>query len=211
MDAMPYAIADSHPRIVPHSLAAVELLRGGLVKGSVLKAHVQCLRLAAGELECGRLLTGLESDAAAEAARAVLASSWYSFATLIAIDRAIIAGPGGGNDRFAEQLGAFTARMEVSHAGHRCSAGGIHDFFRHSALLHRQSIDFGSASYEQTGSASGRMIHRHYHCFSPIYCGSWTGYYRQSLQSRGAEAVAIEETHCHCYGDETCTFEMNWR
>lgn len=208
---MPYAIADSHPRIVPRSLAPVELLRGGLVKGSMLKAHLECLRLAVGDVEREQLLTGLEPDAAAEARGTVLASSWYRFATLIAIDRAIIAGPGRGDDRFAEDLGALTARLDLANTRYPITAGGIHNFFRHSALLLRQYIDFGSASYEQTGSASGRMIHRHYRCFSPIFCSSWIGYYRQSLRARGAETVAIEETHCHCYGDETCAFEINWR
>lgn len=210
MDAMPYAIADSHPRIVPHSLAPIELLRGGLIKGSVLKAHLQWLHVAAGDAGRAQLLASLDPDSASEAG-GILASSWYRFATIIAVDRAIIAGAGGGDDRFAEELGAFTAHLELANSGYLLTARGAHDFFRHVALLHRQYIDFGSASYEQTGSASGRMIHRRYRCFSPIFCGSWIGYYRQSLQARGAEAVAIEETHCHCYGDETCTFEMNWR
>ncbi|HYM60131.1 MAG TPA: hypothetical protein VEZ11_04490 [Thermoanaerobaculia bacterium] len=208
---MPYAVADSHPRIVPRSLAPMELLRGGLVKGNVLKAHLQWLYVAGGHAGRERLLLGLDPDSAAEGGGAVLASSWYRFATLIAVDRAIITGPGGGDDRFAEELGAFAARLELASSGYLRTARGIHDFLRHSALLHRQHIDFGSASYEQTGQASGRMIHRHYRCFSPILCMNWIGYYRQSLQVRGADAVLIDETHCHCHGDETCTFEMNWR
>ncbi|HWS71728.1 MAG TPA: hypothetical protein VN605_06415 [Thermoanaerobaculia bacterium] len=80
-----------------------------------------------------------------------------------------------------------------------------------AALLHVQYQDFGMGAYDATSERSGRMLHRGYTSYSPLYCASAIGFYRECVRLHGGTRITIAETSCHCHGDHACTFELAWQ
>lgn len=182
---------------------------GGHVKGSMLRAHLDWVRDHTSREETIEFYAALP-DGVRRQVSTVLAASWYEFTTLIEIDRAILTLFGNGDPRFLERLGAFSAEVNLAGVYRFFRRDGVHDFFRRSALLHDQFQDFGTAEYAEESGTSGTMRHREYPSFSPLFCASAIGYYRECVQLHGGRTVEVAETECQCAGDEACTFEIRW-
>lgn len=183
-----------------------EVINGGRIKGGMIRAHLDWIRKKQGEEGVQRILKTLDRTAAQEISNA-LATTWVSFASLIALDKAISAEFGSDAVR---DLGHFSARQNLATTYRIYKRDDIHDFFRHSAALHSQFQDFGSAKYEQAGPHSGRMIHSGYPSYSPLYCASAIGYYQEAIAIHGGKSPSVTESSCHCAGDKACIFELSW-
>jgi len=186
-----------------------EVLTGGRVKGGIVQSHLQWVRDYHGEDAVLRLLRALPDDAGAEVDSA-LASTWCSFETVVLLDRAIEEMFGGRRSLFLRELGRYSAHLNLSSVYRLYKSADLHEFFRRSALLHRQFQDFGTARYKQLADKVGAMIHSDYPCFSPVYCQSAIGYYEQAIVLHGAKPQLVIETSCQCSGDASCTFELDW-
>jgi hypothetical protein len=186
-----------------------EVLTGGRVKGGIVKSHLQWVRDYQGEEAVLQLLRALPDDAGAEVDSA-LASTWCNFETVMLLDRAIEERFGGGRSLFLRELGRYSAHLNLSSTYRLYKSSDLHEFFRRSALLHRQFQDFGTARYKQLADKVGAMIHSDYACFSPVYCQSAIGYYEQAIVLHGAKPQLVIETSCQCAGDASCTFELDW-
>lgn len=187
-----------------------ERLEGGRVKGSMIRAHVEWVREHASREEAIELFEALSPEVRQQVAT-VLTGSWYEFSTLIAFDRAILSLLGRNDLRFLEQLGSFSARTNLSGVYRSFQREEVHEFFRRSAMLHRQFQDFGSVEYEEDGDRAGMMRHRGYRSFSPLYCASAAGYYRECVARHGGWGVDVTELECHCTGASSCTFSITWQ
>ncbi|HVT45259.1 MAG TPA: hypothetical protein VMT00_12820 [Thermoanaerobaculia bacterium] len=183
-----------------------EVLEGGRLKGGMLRSHLRWLQEHHPD-DVDRILGTLPADLSREIGAVLLVSSWYPFATLIHFDRAI-AGAFGGDETLRE-LGRHSARINLSTTYKALDRDTNHDFFEHSALVHRQFQDFGTVAYER-GAGGGRIVHSDYPCFSRIFCASAIGYYEATIKSHGAQRAQVQETECQCFGDRSCTFEMRW-
>jgi len=183
-----------------------EVVTGGRVKGGMLRAHIGWLRRTQGDAAVTTLVGSLSADAAHEIA-STLPSSWCSFATLIAFDRAIARQYG---HNVLKDLGRFSAKINLDTTYRLYKRDDIHEFFRRSASLHSQFQDFGSATYEQNGDHGGRMIHAGYPCFSAAFCASAIGYYEETLRIHNGRNVIVSESKCQCAGDASCTFVLRW-
>jgi len=136
--------------------------------------------------------------------RTVLSAAWYPFPDAVELDRIIMNWFGNGDLRFLQELGAYSARLNLMRGS------DAHDFFRRSALLHRQFHDFGTASYRELSPLRGSMMHTAYPSYSPLYCAGAAGFYRECVRLHGGVSVEVAETSCQCRGEEACTFEMVW-
>lgn len=183
-----------------------EVVAGGRVKGGMVRAHLDWLKKTHGDDAGARLVKALPPQASAEIA-STLPSSWCSFDTLVALDRAIAKQYG---NNVLKDLGRFSARINLDTTYRLYKRENIHEFFRRSASLHAQFQDFGTVLYEQNGPQGGRMVHSGYVCFSPAYCASAIGYYEEALRIHGGRNVIVTESSCQCAGDSTCTFVMRW-
>ena len=195
---------------IPQKGVAKEVLPGGRMKGGIIKSHLAWLAENRPASDRDTFLSKLTPETKAICAAPVLATNWYTFATLIEIDRKLMELFGHGRMDFLKELGAYSARINLSTTYRAFNRDTNHDFFRNSALLHSQFQDFGKAKYEQVDDHSGRMIHTEYTCYSPIFCASALGYYDGCLTSHGASKATVVEKECQCYGAPTCTFEMKW-
>ncbi len=182
-----------------------EVLTGGRVRGWMLRAHLLWIReYGSAEDEAilaGSLLDGFDPDA------------WYPFASIIALDRAIAAHFADSVDETAvyEDLGRFSARLNLSMRFAQWPAEDHHRFFEESTRLHHELQDFGHARYRRHGATQGVMTLSDYRCFSRVYCASAAGWYEQCLVHHGAIRPVVVEEFCRCFGDEACVFELRWR
>jgi hypothetical protein len=140
----------------------------------------------------------------------LLASSWCSFATLILLDRAIARVARQEERSLMRELGRYSAEINLKTVYRAFKRDGIHDFFRHSATLHKQFQDFGTCEYEQVAPTQARIRILDAACFSPAYCASETGYLEQVVAMHGGTSARISESTCRCANDALCTFELHW-
>jgi len=138
-----------------------------------------------------------------------LASTWCTFESLVLLDRAIEEACGHVSD-VPRELGAYSARLNLTTTYRLFKRENIHEFFRRSAPLHSQFQDFGSVEYLHLGERHVRMRHARSGCFSPIYCRSALGYYEEAVAVHGGARIVVEEAGCQCAGDDACTFDLTW-
>lgn len=186
-----------------------EALAGGRVKGTMVRAHLQFVRDRLGEDALARTLAALPPSAAAEV-NGILVSTWCSFESLVALDLTIAKVAERDERDLMRELGRYSAQINLSGVYRAFHRDDIHEFFRHSATLHRQFQDFGTCEYEQLGDTHGRISIRNANCYSPTYCASETGYLEQVIATHGGTSATIKEIACQCAGDDRCTFELKW-
>src|SRR5262245_38987553 len=187
-----------------------ESLAGGRVKGTMVRAHLQFVRDRLGEETLARTLTDLPAPVAAEV-NGILVSTWCRFESLIALDLAVARAAGREPRELMRELGRYSAQINLSTFYRAFHRDDIHEFFRHSAALHKQFQDFGDCVYEQLGETSARISIRGAACFSPTYCCSEAGYLEQVIATHGGTDVSVTESACQCADDDHCTFEMRWQ
>jgi hypothetical protein len=183
-----------------------EIVGGGHVKGGMVRAHLDWIRRIHGDPALLQLVNSLPAGAAQEI-QSTLPTSWCSFETLVALDRAIAQQYG---HNVLKDLGRFSARINLDTTYRLYKRADIHEFLERSAALHSQFQDFGTAQYERMGDHGGRMIHTGYACFSPAYCSSAIGYYEEALRIHNGRNVIVSESSCQCAGDASCTFVLRW-
>jgi hypothetical protein len=188
---------------------ATEFISTGRVKGTMLSAHVQWVREHRSAAEYVRLWDSLPREVRMSIGM-VLPVKWYEFAHLMALDHAIVDLFGSGSKSLLRDLGAYSARVNLTGAYKAYDRPGVHDFFASSARLHSQFQDFGDASYATRSANSGVMTHRNYSSYSPLYCESAAGYYQESVVLHGGKDVTVNEAECQCRGDGACVFVMRW-
>jgi predicted hydrocarbon binding protein len=186
-----------------------ESLAGGRVKGAMVRAHLQFVRDRLGEGVLGRTLDALPPAVSAEV-QGVLTGTWCAFESLVRLDRAIAKASGHDERELMRELGRYSATINLSTVYRAFHRDDIHEFFRHSATLHRQFQDFGNCAYEPIDDLHGRISVRDAVCYSPVYCNSEVGYLEQVIATHGGTAATVIESACQCAGDDRCTFELRW-
>lgn len=184
-----------------------EVLNGGHIKGGIVAAHIAWVtdnHDAAAVAQFWKSLPVLTHE---KLRGLILQTNWYDFADLIVVDRAIMSVFGSGTSGVLRELGGYSARKNVKTA----SAANVHTFLANGAKFHQTFMDFGAAEYVQTSATAGRMIHSNYTSFSPLYCESAIGYYRECVALHGVAGASVIESTCQCCGDDACTFVIRWR
>ena len=180
------------------------------MKGGVFKSHLTWVADHKTPGERQTLMNALSPEARQGLSGSILASTWFPFAWLVELDRAMMDIYGHGSLEFLQDLGRYSAKINLSTTYRVFNRDTNHEFFQNSALLHAQFQDFGKAAYVKSGETAGKMIHTEYQCFSPVFCASAIGYYEGVILSHGSKSATVRETECQCYGDKSCTFEMKW-
>lgn len=186
-----------------------EALTGGKVKGAMVRAHLQFVRDKFGEPALAATLKALPAPVAAEV-QGLLSGSWCTFESLIVLDRTIARVVGRDERELMRELGRHSAQINLSTIYRAFHRDDIHEFFRNSAMLHRQFQDFGDCVYENVDKTHCRITIRNALCYSPAYCASETGYLEQVIATHGGTSASVIESTCQCLGDDRCTFELQW-
>ena len=187
-----------------------EVLAGGRIKGGMMAAHLAWATNGRSESEVARFWSLVPNDVRELLGGMILPVNWYEFADLIAVDRAIVRVYGGGDDSVLREVGAHSARLNLNGVYKVYRRDSIHEFLETGARLHSKFQDFGDAAYVKSGPSAGAMVHRGYPSYSPLYCQSALGYYRESIKLHGAQNIVVDETSCQCLGAESCAFALRW-
>ena len=188
-----------------------EVLNGGMVKGGMMAAHIGWATKARPSADITRFWAELPPRLRESLHGMLLAVNWYPFSDLIEVDRTIIRVFGGGDVSVLRQVGAYSARLNLTGIYRAYRRSSIHEFFDNGARLHSKFQDFGEAAYVKTSPSSGQMVHSLYRSYRPLFCESALGFYRESLELHGAHNVEVYETSCQCRGMHSCTFALRWR
>lgn len=182
-----------------------EVLQGGNVRGWMLRAHLLWVLDYGSSSDEQALvwprLEGFEPD------------GWYSFASLVNLDRAIAArfAPHCGETAVLEDLGRFSARVNLSMRFAQWDEDDHHRFFEETTTFHSELQDFGRAHYARAGLNRGLMTIADACCFSRIHCVTATGWYEQCLLLHGAIRAVVVEECCRCFGAAQCVYSLRWR
>jgi hypothetical protein len=186
-----------------------EQLEGGRVKGGIPRAHLDYVKQRGGAAAAETVLAKLPKTVADEL-RHVLATTWCPFRWLVLLDRAIEEAYRAQNPYVLRDLGRWSAQQNLSTTYRMFKRADIHEFFERSAALHSQFQDFGVEVYERLGGGSGRITHRDYTSYSPVYCESACGYYEEVMKMHGAQRAAVDHSMCLGRGAKECVFELRW-
>ena len=195
---------------------------GAMVKGTMLRAHLDWARRQIGET-VEDWSTALSPEAARLVGRTVLSTDWIPFRLLVEIDRAIadtaVAAPAPDGslspwktpeDVFRE-LGRHSAALNLGGVYRSFVSSEPHRFFERTSVLHHQFQNFGRSTYERTGERSGLIRIEGYTSYSPVFCAAGTGYFAEALRLMHVPGHAkVVETSCHTRGDPACVFEARW-
>jgi hypothetical protein len=184
-----------------------EHLQGGKVRGGMLAAHLRWVT-EHHQKEMPKFWDALPDEVRDAVGGMILPVNWYDFSHLVAVDRTIEKIWGGAAT--LRELGAYSARLNLTGVYKVFTRASIHEFFENSAKLHPRFQDFGTAQYERTGPTSGRMAMREYVSYSPVFCRSAIGFYEEAVTIHGGKAAKVTESECRCRGDESCVFEIRW-
>jgi hypothetical protein len=187
-----------------------EVLAGGMIKGAMMAAHLEWAISRRSAADITRFWNAVPADVAKRLKGIILPVNWYEFSDLIAIDRAIMNAYSGGDIRVLRDVGAYSARINLTGVYRVFKRDSIHDFLDSGARLHSKFQDFGVAKYMKTSPTSGDVILSAYRSYSPLFCESAVGFYRESLTIHGAKSVNVDERACQCIGGESCTFSIQW-
>lgn len=147
---------------------------------------------------------------ALSAARTPLASSWYDFESLVALDRAIYEALKATYPNVLVLMGAASAELGIGRVYKSLDSARLEDFLESQTVFHSQFQKFGRVRFEKT-EKGGRMIYSHYPVYSPVYCASAFGFFLEAILRHGGSQPVVTETRCQTRGDDTCTFELTWR
>lgn len=180
------------------------------VKGVMIQAHVNWLKKQ-GLDPSTTLAPHLAPDVAKIVAHSILATTWVSLRSLIAVDRAIAAAAKGNSDDVFRELGRFSATSNLSGVYSGFVSDEPHRFFEKQARLHDRFQNFGTSAYKEVGPRAGQMRLTKYTEYSPVFCLSAVGYYQGALETMKAPGpIRVHESECTCAGDEACTFDLSW-
>jgi len=183
-----------------------EQLEGGRIKGGIPRAHLDWVRQQRGDRGVEEVLNRLP-EKVADDLRHVLATMWFPFRFLILLDRAIAE---VHVESAIREIGRWSAQQNLSTTYRMFRRQDIHDFFERSAALHSQFQDFGIEVYQKTGENAGKITHRDYATYSPVYCESACGYYEQVMKIHGASKAVVDHPACLGRGAKECVFDLRW-
>lgn len=180
------------------------------VKGTMIQAHLDWLK-AKGLDPATTLPPLLPAELGKIVSHSILATTWISLQSLIAVDRAIAAAAKRNSDDVFRELGRYSATSNLAGVYAGFVSGEPHRFFEKQARLHDRFQNFGASAYKEIGPRAGQMRLTNYIEYSPVFCLSAEGYYQGALETMKAPGpIRVRETLCTCAGDEACVFELTW-
>lgn len=181
------------------------------IKGAALLARAAFVKKHFGEQAWKDVVAAVSSQDGTDLA-GLLASGWYPFETGQRLDDAIVRVIGKGDRKVFEELGAASARENLTTVHKTFVAGkSPQSLLEKAPLIYGFYYDTGRRTWEPTGPTSGVLTTYEAGSFSAVDCLTVIGWHREALAMCGATEVAIQETACRARGDAVCRYEIRWR
>ncbi|KAF0248209.1 MAG: hypothetical protein FD167_2394, partial [bacterium] len=125
----------------------IQKYQGYNIQGSLLKARMLYIHVNYGVASVKQVLETLPQEAKEILTKSIYIGEWYPITVLMLLDQAISKILAPDNDKIYEELGAFSAGVNLSGAYEPLTRKNIHEFLELTALLHKTYQDFGDAQY----------------------------------------------------------------
>jgi hypothetical protein len=185
--------------------------RGYQVKGNLLAARARYAKERWGNAGCELVASSLEGEARAAFTGTAMPFAWYSFATLAAIDRAIVFGPMGGDLSQMKHFGSTIARYDLSTIYKVLLKVGSPSF-----VLKRVNIVY--STYIRGGAMAATHVTKEHAMISlaegdfPFYfCEQGIpGWFSAAVELSGGKDVQVDQIECVHRGAAHCVWEARW-
>lgn len=188
-------------------------MRGALnVKASLVRTRLAYLTQRFGSEAPERLLSVLAPEDRKACERA-LPASWVPFALIVRIDAAILALFHGGRSEGAVELGAFSARRNLTTLYSLFVQQAQRDpqrLLESLAQLHGAFYDWGWSRASCVASGVARMEADYQGAATRINCGTALGFYSEALRVIDVPGVQACEMACQVDGAPHCVIELRW-
>ncbi|MFO7891361.1 MAG: heme NO-binding domain-containing protein [bacterium] len=142
----------------------------------------------------------------------LISSGWYPFDIAERLDQAIVDVLGGGKNEVFKEIGAKSARKNLSES-HQIflKPDDPQAFMAQANTIYSFYYKVGYREYEPTGEKSGIMTTYDADAFSVPDCLTIIGWYEEALKMCGAKEVNIVEEKCRAKGDKYCRYNISWK
>ncbi len=180
-------------------------------KGGVLLARREYVTERFGGAGWRQVLRSLPEADRATLDGSLLASAWYPFELNDRLDRAIAAVLGTGRKEIFKDMGAWSARRNLSGPHKAFLAPGEPDrFLASTSTIYSYYYDVGRRTWQATGATSGVITTHDAETFSETDCLTVIGWYEEALKMCGARTVTMTEPECRARGAACCRYEVRW-
>src|SRR5262245_34064193 len=151
------------------------------VQGSLIKSRILYIHVNQGFSALKKILATLPDDVREQLSKTVYIGEWYPLSMLVMLDQAIAQVLAGGSERVFEELGVFSADVNLSGAYEPLVHQDVHAFLELTAVLHKQYQDFGEAQYLRLNDNGALLQFRYLQSIPVYYCKSYIGFFCSSF------------------------------
>lgn len=182
------------------------------VKASLIRTRLDYLAQRFGSAAPGRLLHHLTAVDRVACERA-LPVSWVPFALIMRVDHAILALFHAGRLEGAVDIGAFSARRNLTTLYRIFVEQAGRDpqrLLEALAQLHGTFYDWGTSRVVRVAPGLARMEADYCGAAERINCQTARGFYSEALRVIDVPGVRARETACQVDGAPQCLVELHW-
>ena len=181
------------------------------IRGAILQARKTFVVEHFGKEAWQRVMEALPEEDQKFFNGIVVSAGWYPFEIGKRLDQAIVDVLGHGDPKVFEEIGAKSARKNLSGI-HKpfLRPGNPQGFLSQANTIYKFYYDTGYRKYEATGLTSGVMTTYEAETFSVPDCLTVIGWYKEALKMCGAKNVEIIEESCRAKGDPYCRYRISW-
>jgi predicted hydrocarbon binding protein len=180
------------------------------VKGSKITSKLEFLRDEFGDQGVDETLASLAEDDR-QAVRTALEIGWYPHELYERLLRAVVDGPGRGDEALLDRIGRHNAERQ---------AGGAYRVYYRSkdpgavleAMVPMHSMLNDPGQMEVEARSDGHLtIVVDEPPGNPLVCRVARTFYQRSVELCSARDVTVSEVECSGRGGERCRFEVRWQ
>ncbi len=181
------------------------------IKGMIINARKDFVEEHFGDDAWEKVVASLPAEDQKMLENLVLTASWYPFEFGKRIDEVIVEILGEGDEEIFEEIGAKSARRNLTKVQKSfLTSGDPQAFLKKAPLIYKFYYDTGRREYEQTGAKSGVLTTYDAKTFSIPDCLTVVGWYKEALHMCGAKNVDIEEEECRARSGSCCRYVVSW-
>ncbi|MEW6758728.1 MAG: DUF2378 family protein [Acidobacteriota bacterium] len=181
------------------------------IKGNVLIARRAFVEKHFGAEGWRKVMEALPPHDREAFGEGITAMLWYPFALGRNLDDAIVRVLGRGNESVFEEIGAESARANLTGV-HKdfLTPGDPQAFMANMPTVYRFYYDTGRRAHEATGPTSCVLTTYDADSFSAVDCLTVVGWLKEGLRMCGASNPAVVEETCRARGGDCCRYRVRW-
>ena len=182
------------------------------IRGAVIQARKDFVEEHFGEASWEPVFSSLSEEDQEIIGGLIVSAGWYPFEVGERLDKAIVDILGHGDLVIFEDIGAQSAKRNLSTI-HKpfLTPGNPQAFMTQADAIYKFYYNVGRREWKPTGPNSGVMTTYDAETFSVPDCLTVIGWYKEALRMCGAKSVEIVEETCRARGGDCCRYRISWK